>query len=82
VKLNCVEIKRGWLFAEKNARGRRRNGRRESHKLNIIDGFTNKIIQSDIPLVILSVKSVTSPYDLPFLNSIVILFVILLVYTE
>jgi len=42
------------------------DGRSSSNKLNIIDGFIEKLILFIIPLVILSVKSFTSPYNLPF----------------
>jgi hypothetical protein len=40
----------------------REDGQSPGYKLNIIDEFTDKIIS----LVILSVKSVMSPYDLLF----------------
>jgi hypothetical protein len=39
-------------------------GRSSGHKLNITDGFTGEIIPSNIPSVILSVKSVMSPDNL------------------
>jgi len=72
--LSCVEIEegRGWLFllfvVEKKCMSKietgegREDGQSPGYKLNIIDEFTDKIIS----LVILSVKSVMSPYDLLF----------------
>jgi hypothetical protein len=63
---------REWLFAEKiyKEEGEMGEGGEKSwfpgHKLNIIDEFTDKIILSGIPSVILSVKIFTSPYDLTF----------------
>ena len=47
-------------------RGGGEDGQFPGHKWIITDGFTEKIILSGIPSVILLVKSVTSPYDLPF----------------
>jgi len=49
---------------EKLRRGE--EGRSLSHKLNTTDGFTKEIISPSIPLGILSVKSITTPYDLSF----------------
>jgi hypothetical protein len=62
--LNCVEIGgTWWLFiARKNAQERRRNGgggggegRSSGHKLNIINGITNRIISLVTPSIILLV---------------------------
>jgi hypothetical protein len=49
----------------RRGRGGEEEGQLPSHKLNITDEFTNIIILLGIPLVILSVKNITSPYDLP-----------------
>ena len=49
----------------RNGRGGE-DDRFSDHKLNITDRFVNKIISLSIPSVILSVKSVISPYDLSF----------------
>ena len=38
----------------------------DCHKLNITNRFSDRIIFSFIPSVIISVKSVMSPYDLSF----------------
>lgn len=61
-----------FVAGKKNALERRRNegGEEEvqspNHKLNITDGFADEIIPLDILSVILSIKDVTLPYDLPF----------------
>jgi hypothetical protein len=54
----CIRKKEKWRRGEE--------GRSLSHKLNTTDGFTKEIISPSIPLSILSVKSITSPYDLFF----------------
>jgi hypothetical protein len=67
---------KGWLFVlekkcirkkEKWGRGRggEEEGRSPGHKLNITDEFTDIVILLGILSVILSVKNITSPYDLP-----------------
>jgi hypothetical protein len=47
-------------------RGRGEEGRSSGYKLNTTNGFIDKIILSSMPLVILSIKNVTSLYNLPF----------------
>jgi hypothetical protein len=70
--LTCVEIGGAVCCRKKNTLERRRNegGEEEvqspNHKLNITDGFADEIIPLDILSVILSIKDVTLPYDLPF----------------
>jgi hypothetical protein len=47
-------------------RGRGEEGRSSGYKLNTTNGFIDKIILSSMPLVILSIKNVTSLYNLHF----------------
>ena len=51
------------------------------HKLNIIDGMTNKIISPVTPVVILSVK-ISHDHTICFFNPTVLFSVILSIFTE
>jgi hypothetical protein len=54
------------MHKKRRNRGGGEESQSPSHKLNITDGFTYRIISLGIPSVILSIKNVMSPYDLPF----------------